>query len=263
MRTWLLTITLIGLIGSNVFGQQQFQKKNFVPAKGDTLRYQVLFPVNYNAEKKYPLVIFLHGSGERADDNMLQMKHGSKMFTNPVNMEKYPAIVLFPQCPANETWIGNKLPARDDNANIDWSQMTDAPIAPSLEKVKELIDFYIANENVDTKRIYIMGLSMGGMGTFDLVARYPNLFAAAIPICGGVYTLRLKEAAKTVKFRIYHGDADQTVSYNGSRQAYLTLKEYGATVNYFEFPGVEHNSWNPAFNQPDFFEWLFKQKRKK
>lgn len=263
MRTWLLTIVLIGLIGSNVSGQQQFQKKNFAPAKGDTLRYQVLFPASYSAEKKYPLIIFLHGSGERADDNMLQMKHGSKMFTNPVNMEKYPAIVLFPQCPANETWIGNKLPARDDNANIDWSQMADAPIAPSLEKVKELVDYYIANEKVDPKRIYIMGLSMGGMGTFDLVARYPDLFAAAIPICGGVYTPRLKEAAKTVKFRIYHGDADQTVSCNGSRQAYLALKEYGATVSYFEFPGVEHNSWNPAFNQPDFFEWLFKQKRKK
>jgi len=263
MRTWILTIALAGLIGSSAFGQQQFQKKNFVPTQGDTLRYQVLFPESYSADKKYPLVIFLHGSGERSNDNMLQLKHGSRMFTNPVNMEKHPAIVLFPQCPATETWIGNSLPQRDEKANIDWSQMANTPIAPSLEKVKKLIDFYVANEKVDSRRIYIMGLSMGGMGTFDLVARYPNLFAAAIPICGGVYAPRLKDAAKTVKFRIYHGDADPVVSCSNSRQAYLALKEFGASVTYIEFPGVEHNSWNPAFNQPDFFEWLFKQRRKK
>lgn len=262
MKTWLLTIALIGLIGSNVFGQQQFQKKSFAPAKGDTLRYQVLLPLNYSAEKKYPLVIFLHGMGERANDNMLQMKHGSRMFTNPVNMEKYPAIVLFPQCPITSSWI-KTFPQRNNNGDMDWSTLANDSIAQPLQAVKELIDFYVANEKVDTKRIYIMGLSMGGMGTFDLVARYPNLFAAAIPICGGIYPPRLKEAAKTVKFRIYQGDADQVVSCNGSRQAYLALKEYGATASYVEFPGVEHNAWNPAFNQPDFFEWLFKQKRKK
>lgn len=263
MKNWVLIVALVGLIGSRANGQQNFEKRDFVSAKGDTLKYQVLFPRSYSDEKEFPLVIFLHGSGERAGDNQLQMKHGSRMFSNPANMEKYPAIVLFPQCPANDTWIGNTLPARDQNANIDWSTMANAPIASSLEKVKELIDSYVAKEKVDTRRIYIMGLSMGGMGTFDLVARYPNLFAAAVPICGGVYAPRLKEAAKSVKFRIYHGDADQVVSCNNSREAYIALKQFGANVTYVEFPGVEHNSWNPAFNQPDFFGWLFKQKRKK
>ncbi len=261
MKSWFLIATLT-LLASISFGQQQFQKKTFVSASGDTLRYQVLLPNDYAAGKKYPLVIFLHGSGERSNDNLLQLKHGSRMFTNPVNQEKYPAIVLFPQCPTEDTWIGSNLPKRDDNANIDWSSFADRPIAPSLQRVKELIDSYQATQKVDDKRIYIMGLSMGGMGTFDLVARYPNLFAAAIPICGGIYPPRLKKAAKTVKFRIYHGDADQTVPCNSSRQAYLALKELGAKVSYVEFPGVEHNSWTPAFNQPDFFEWLFKQKRK-
>lgn len=242
-------------------GAQSFSKKEFIAAKGDTLRYQVLLPEGYAQGKKYPLVIFLHGSGERAMDNNLQMKHGSAMFTNPVNLEKYPSIVLFPQCPTNGNWI-KTFPSRNDRGEMDWTSHANDSISSPLQAVKELIDRYIANEKADPRRVYIVGLSMGGMGTFDLVARYPNLFAAAIPICGGIYPPRLKDAAKTVAFRIYHGDADQVVSNKASREAYIALKQYGAKVEYVEFPGVEHNSWTPAFNQPDFLQWLYKQKRR-
>jgi len=241
---------------------QSFNKKEFVAAKGDTLKYQVLLPEGYDQGKKYPLVIFLHGSGERAMDNNLQLKHGSAMFTNPVNLEKYPSIVLFPQCPTNGNWI-KTFPSRNDRGEMDWNKSTNDSISQPLQAVKELIQSYIANEKVDTKRVYIVGLSMGGMGTFDLVARNPELFAAAIPICGGVYPPRLSNAAKSVAFRIYHGDADQVVACKGSRDAYTALKKFGAKVEYVEFPGIEHNSWTPAFNQPDFMEWLYKQKKKK
>lgn len=262
MQKTTLLFGLSLLISISSLAQQNFQKKEFIASKNDTLKYQVLFPKDNNSKKGYPLVIFLHGSGERANDNNLQMKHGSAMFSNPVNEEKYPAIVLFPQCPYNDSWITN-IPQRNDRGEIDWNAQKSDSIAAPLRRVKELIDYYIANEKVDARRIYVIGLSMGGMGTFDLVARYPNLFAAAVPICGGVKADRLKEAAKSVNFRIYHGDADNVVSCKGSRDAYTALKEFGANVTYVEFPGIEHNSWTPAFNQPDFFEWLFKQKRKK
>jgi predicted peptidase len=252
---------IVMLLANLTFAQKQFEKRTYISPKNDTLRYQVLLPLSYESGKKFPLVIFLHGSGERSSDNMLQLKHGSRMFSNPVNMEKYPAIVLFPQCPTNGNWI-KEFPKRNNQGEMDWKEHSNDSIATPLLNVKELIEKYIAEDKVDPKRIYVVGLSMGGMGTFDLAARYPQLFAAAIPICGGIYPPRLKDAAKQVKFRIYHGDADQVVSSNGSRDAYLALKEFGANVTYFEFPGVEHNSWNPAFNQPDFFEWLFKQKRK-
>lgn len=106
-----------------------------------------------------------------------------------------------------------------------------------------------------------MGLSMGGMGTFDLAIRYPEVFAAAVPICGIVNPARLS-AAKDVKFRIYHGDADNIVPVEGSRQAYKALKAAGADVEYIEFPGVNHGSWTPAFNDSEFMEWLFNQKKK-
>ena len=107
-----------------------------------------------------------------------------------------------------------------------------------------------------------MGLSMGGMATFDIVSRFPEIFAAAIPICGIADTERVTKA-KDVNWRIYHGDADNIVPVECSRKAYTALKEAKANVEYFEFPGCNHASWNPAFNQPDFMEWLFAQKKRK
>ena len=115
---------------------------------------------------------------------------------------------------------------------------------------------------VDTQRVYIIGLSMGAMGTYDLVVRYPEIFAAAVPICGTVNPSRLS-VAKDVKFRIFHGDADDVVPVKGSREAYKALKAAGADVEYIEFPGCNHGSWNPAFNYPGFMDWLFKQKRQR
>ena len=103
---------------------------------------------------------------------------------------------------------------------------------------------------------------MGGMATFDMIARFPELFAAAVPICGAVDPSRLDDM-KGVKIRIYHGDADTVVPIECSRKAYRALKKAGADVKLFEFPGCGHGSWNPAFNQPDFMEWLFKQKKAK
>ena len=203
-------------------------------------------------------MLFLHGAGERGSDNEKQLIHGSQMFLNPTNRENFPAFVLFPQCPEKRYWAFPGRPSSFTEMNAEKA------ITPILLAVKELVDSYLENPAVDASRVYIMGLSMGGMATFDLVSRYPEIFAAAIPICGSVNPQRLKQNAagvKKVKFRLYHGDADIAVSVEGSRQAYKALKEIGADVEYFEFPGCTHNSWNPAFNRPDFLKWLFKQKR--
>ena len=227
--------------------QDIFEAKTIISSAGDTLNYRVLLPENYDSKKQYPLVLFLHGAGERGSDNNAQLFHGSKMFTNPVNREKYPAIVLFPQCPTNGYWFYEDRFGENRKAE--------------LSMVKELLDTYLALSTVDKERIYIMGLSMGGFGTFDLVCRFPDVFAAAIPICGGIDPDRLKVTVGKVKFRIYHGDNDEVVPVENSRNAYRALKSYGADVGYFEFPGCKHDSWVPAFNQPDFFSWLFEQKK--
>jgi len=233
--------------GQLVYSQGDYQARIWITSHNDTLYYRELLPENYTPQKKYPLVLFLHGAGEKGSDNSAQLIHGSKMFTNPVHREKYPAIVLFPQCSKNSWW--------------DYEKRSDGRGA-RLWAVKELLDSYLVKETVDTDRIYIMGLSMGGFGTFDLVCRFPDIFAAAIPICGGIFPIeRLKATAGKVKIRIYHGDNDDVVPVENSRKAYRALKEYGADVEYFEFVGCNHVSWTPAFNQPDFLAWLFEQKK--
>ncbi len=255
MKYLIFTLLVWGLSLRMLFAQD-FSAEIFISSGNDSLRYRVLLPENYDQNKKYPLVLFLHGAGERGNDNKTQLKHGAMMFTNPVNRKKYPAIVLFPQCPKDKAWPFDKRPEGGS-----WNTFpSDGPISTPLKSVKELLDKYLAMKTVDKNRVYILGLSMGGMGTFDMVCRFPDIFAAAVPICGGVYPDRLAKA-KNVKFRIFHGDADSVVSVENSRAAYEALKKYGASVEYTEFPGCEHNSWNPAFNTPDFFSWLFKQKK--
>lgn len=250
---FLLLISNINII----LAQDLYEKKVFVSQSGDSLNYRLLTPENQIKGKKYPLVLFLHGAGERGSDNQKQLTHGGQMFLNPVNREKYPAFVLFPQCPENAYWAYSVRPGSFIPEQMP--QNEEMPI--TFQTVKEMLDSYLTNPAVDKSRIYIIGLSMGAMGTFDMVARFPDIFAAAVPICGTVNPKRLS-AAKDVNFRIFHGDADNVVSVEGSREAYKALKATGASVEYIEFPGCNHGSWNPAFNYPDFMEWLFKQKKK-
>lgn len=235
---------------------QEFEAKTFTSASGSELLYRQLNPVVKAKGGKYPLVLFLHGAGEKGNDNTKQLTHGSKMFQNPVNLEKYPAYVLFPQCPKGTTWAFDEAP--------DWNTSPfdlplDNPESTMSKLLMELLDSFIAEHpDVNTKRIYIMGLSMGGIGTYDIVTRHPDRFAAAVPICGCVNPGKLA-AAKKVNFSIYHGDNDHTVPYKGSREAYKALKAAGANVRYKEFVACGHGSWEPAFNEPDFMSWLFKQ----
>ena len=244
--------SLLGL----TYGQTEFEKKVYVTASNDSLNYRLLRPEVEQEGEKYPLVLFLHGSGERGSDNEKQLFHGSQMWLNPVNRENYPAFVLVPQCPESGYWAYTDRPS-----SFEPNQMpSDVPLSSVFRTLKELMDTYLAMPQVDKKRVYVIGLSMGAMGTYDLAVRYPEIFAAAIPICGTVNPTRLS-AAKDVKFRIFHGDADTVVPVSGSRQAYKALKAAGADVEYIEFPGVTHGSWNPAFTQPDFMSWLFSQKK--
>jgi len=235
---------------------KEFDSLAYISKQGDTLLYRQLNPQQVEEGKKYPLVLFLHGAGERGKDNRSQLTHGGLMFTNPVNREKYPAFVLFPQCPPDLYW---PTPTRPDGFQQENPFPADAEISKPLALTKELLEKVIETYPVDRNRIYIVGLSMGGMGTFDLVCRFPDFFAAAIPICGGIHTDRLNNFSSETAFRIFHGDADSVVPVRFSREAYLKLKAKGVDVEYIEFPGVNHNSWDPAFNRNDFMQWLFRQ----
>ena len=239
----------------NAQKNELFLKKEFV-FKGDTLKYRVLFPENYDRTRQYPLVLFLHGSGERGSDNEKQLTHGAALFADEENRKDYPSIVIFPQCPQESFWVERE---RLQDQSILFPEKP--KITKPLFLVKKLMDSYVKKESVDIKRIYVMGLSMGGMGTFDLICRYPKYFAAAIPICGGVNTERLKKVKK-MPIRIFHGGADPVVSREFSRNAHIELKAQGSVkVEYIEFPGIGHDSWTKAFQYPDFLSWLYYQSR--
>lgn len=258
MKKVILLLPVLLLNFCLVLAQDAYERKVFVSSSGDSLNYRLLEPETMQTGEKYPLVLFLHGAGERGNDNEKQLTHGAQMFLNPVNREKYPAFVLFPQCPKDSYWAYESRPL-----SFMPDQMPVGEEMPSpFRAVKEMLDMYLSNPQVDKSRVYIVGLSMGAMGTYDMVSRFPDIFAAAVPICGTVNPTRLSTAGN-VAFRIFHGDADDVVPVVGSRAAYKALKAANASVEYIEFPGCNHGSWNPAFNCPDFMSWLFGQRKKK
>lgn len=254
---YLISCCVCLLFCLSVAGQEAYEKKVFIAPSGDSLQYRLLRPEVEKAGQKYPLVLFLHGAGERGNDNEKQLMHGGQMFLNPVNREKHPAFVLMPQCPESGYWAYDARPTSFVPAEMPLNQ----EITPLFRSLKELLDTYLALPQVDKSRIYVVGLSMGGMGTYDLAIRFPEVFAAVIPICGTVNPARLPKS-KEVAYRIFHGDADNVVPVEGSREAYKALRDCGAKVEYIEFPSCTHGSWVPAFNYPGFMDWLFSQKKK-
>jgi predicted peptidase len=238
-----------------------YEKKEFQFAEGKTLPYRILYPENYDKSKKYPLLLFLHGAGERGNDNEKQMVHGGKLFLKDENRKAYPAIIVAPQCPEESFWATVKIDRNSQPLKIDFDYNAEPqwPLVAANELVKKISE----EESVDKSRVYITGLSMGGMGTFESVFRYPGLYAAALPICGGGDTRLYDKRISKTAFWVFHGDADAVVNVNLSRDMVAKLKELKTEVKYSEYPGVNHNSWDNAFAEPGFLKWMFQHKRKK
>lgn len=237
-----------------------YEKKEFSYKEGIILPYRILYPENYDKTQKYPLVLFLHGAGERGNDNEKQLVHGSKLFLTDENRKNFPAIIVFPQCATDSTWGSTKLnrTVSSNKLNFDYS----TPPTTQLISVMELLKKITKEESVKMSSIYIAGLSMGGMGTFEAVYRYPGIFAAAIPICGGGDSILYDKRVKKTAFWIFHGAADAVVDVKLSRQMNTKLQSLKVDVTYTEYPGVYHNSWDNAFNEPSFMIWMFSKKRK-
>jgi predicted peptidase len=218
--------------------------------KGDTLPYRLLKPVSPNSMESFPLVIFLHGAGERGSDNEVHIKHITELFTDERNRGKYPCYVVAPQCSKNDWW------ARFDKKGEE-TTVSKQPTKP-MQMVIELIEKISKDYRIDQSRIYITGLSMGGYGTWDLLARFPEKFAAAVPICGGGATASAK-AFKHVPIWAFHGALDAVVPPMESRKMIAALQQAGGVPGYTEYPDIEHNSWEEAYKEPHLIHWLFKQ----
>ncbi len=252
-----LAAMLFGTVQAQETDMELYERQLFLQGN-DTLACRILSPIHFSPEKKYPLIVFLHGSGERGDDNEAQLKWGGDVFLDSAKREDYPAIIVFPQCPKDSSW---SVRTRRKDTTGQFLFPTDLPPTRPLQLVMNFIDTLISTGMVDTKRIYIGGLSMGGFGTFEILWRRPELFAAAFPICGGGNPQTAKIYGKNFPMWVFHGEKDEAVPPENSRIMVEALKKAGAKVKYTEYPGVKHDSWINAFAEPELFPWLFSQKK--
>lgn len=206
--------------------------------KGET-KYVLFVPHDYKGDKEYPVILFLHGSGETGSDGEKQAKVGLGPAIKK-REKSFPFIVVLPQS-HERSWRAGSNDAKRALAILD-----------AVEK----------EYKVNGKRVYLTGLSMGGMGTWSLALAHPDKWAAIVPICGRGDT---KQAAKIkdVPCWCFHGDADKAVNVEGSRKMIAALKEAGGQPKYTEYPGVGHNSWDRAYATDELYEWLLKQHKMK
>jgi predicted peptidase len=227
----------------------RFSFNKFGNGKGDTLLYRQLFP-DADTFRRYPLLIFLHGSGERGNDNEAQLKWGVANFATDENMKMHPAFVIAPQCPENMNW-----------SNISRSDMKLQPTASKpMELLIGLIQQLVKTQRIDSNRIYITGLSMGGYGTYDAIERYPHVFAAAVPVCGAGDASRAASIAH-IPLWIFHGADDPAVDPKFSLEMFQALTKAGARPGFTQYPEVGHFSWLHAYSDQMMIEWLFRQHR--
>jgi predicted peptidase len=220
----------------------------------ETYRYQVYVPADYDRSRTWPVVLFLHGGGERGSDGLIQTEVGIGSAIRRFS-SRFPAIVVMPQARPPLGWTG---------ANADMALKT-------LEQTE-------AEFNIDRSREYLTGLSMGGAGTWYIAYRHPSRFAALLAICARVRPsatttdavvpdgegepfATLAARVKHLPIWVVHGDADNTVPVDESRGIVAALTALNVPVKYSELPGVGHNSWDTAYRDPEVAAWLFAQKK--
>ncbi|MAT72445.1 MAG: phospholipase [Planctomycetaceae bacterium] len=263
-----LLLTLLAFAGQSATAQDGpqleheplFEAHTFSGEAGETLPYRLMKPLaeGDDADQKYPLLVFLHGFGERGDDNLRQL-----YYLEPLGKEelrkRHPAFVLAPQCPAENddagrpiTWTARLNPGETPAADAK-------PTAP-MGQVIALLDKLCEELPIDRTRIYVSGLSMGGYGTWDLAARLREQVAAVAPICGGGDPGTAEKLAG-LPIWAFHGGADGVVPPERSREMVAAVRAAGGTAMLTEYPGVGHDSWKPALRERLLWDWMFAQRR--
>jgi predicted peptidase len=234
----LISLMLLGLSTSN--SKAQTEPKPGIQSAGKfsltvTLDYLLYLPKDYdqNSSKRWPMILFLHGAGERGDNPKFVGIWGPAQI---VQEKDLPFIVLSPQCPSDKTWANLLLP------------------------VKELLDEIIINYRVDLSRIYVTGLSMGGYGTYLMMENYSKYFAAYAPICGGGNPMNVSSYAHIPGW-VFHGDKDNAVPFYNAQVMVDSLKAKGADIKFTVYKGMDHYSWIPAYGESGLFDWFLTQKK--
>ena len=250
---YILYLIVIGTLSIAAPAQAKKVETGFldrtVSVAGTEYKYQVFVPEDWTKSKKWPVILFLHGAGERSDDGLIQTEVGIGTAIRRYR-DRFPAIIVMPQC----------------RKNVWWSEptMADMAMAALAAAQKEF--------HGDSARTYLTGLSMGGYGTWYLAGKYPGQFAAIVPICAGIlmpdvarqqsaddnapYTEAAKKIGSKTPVWICHGGDDPVVPVTESRRMNEAMKALGGEVHYTEYPGVGHNSWEKAYAEPELFTWM-------
>ena len=250
-RLWsIAALLLLSPLGQAM--SAEFEYKRY-PIEGEKfLPYRVYSPKGVDNASPMPLVVFLHGAGERGHDNERQLIHGVSDLLR-YSLERHePFIIVAPQVPLDERWV-----------DVVWDErvhrMPEHPSA-SMGLLMALLTELMSDSRVDTDRVYLTGLSMGGFGTWDLIARWPDTFAAALPVCGGG-DIDSAPRIKDIPIWAFHGSDDAVVIPERSRDMIQALQQVGSNARYTEYPGVGHDSWTETYQNFEVLDWFFSQRR--
>lgn len=225
----------------------KFEARQFISESGDTLNYRIYIPEEADSTGTYPLVLFLHGAGERGSDNTAQLTWGVWRFVQDSVQQRHPSIVVAPQAPKEQYW-----------GRIDWRENLDLTSEPSkpLHLAYQLVNSLQEQYRIDSDRLYITGLSMGGFGTWEMLIRHPDMFAAGVPVCGGGDVTKAHTLAD-IPIWAFHGAVDDVVPPRLSRDMIRGIQYAGGHPGYTEYPDVNHGSWIPAYREPKLVDWMF------
>jgi predicted peptidase len=225
-----------------------FVARKYQSSTGLKLPYRLFFPRAAKRDEALPLILYLHGRGGAGMDNRKQISGGNALGTRiwieAEVQERHPAFVLAPQIPENSTWHSTG----------------DKP-SPYVAALLELLHELRSEVRIDPRRVYVVGQSLGGYGAWDFIARYPGVFAAAVPLCGGGDASRIL-SARDVAVWAFHGAKDATVPVSRSREMVAALRTVNSSVRYTEYPNVGHDVWTHAFGEGELPKWMFAQRQR-
>ena len=240
--------------GEKIPAAQLTEPLVYTNAQGATIPYRFTAPKAVEAGKKYPLVILFHGAGERGTNNVAQLVHGATDILNYMRERGIEGYFIAGQCPADKQWV-------DTPWSLMAHRMPEKP-SESLALMIELIEKTMKELPVDRNQVLVTGISMGGYGTWDIVQRHPDWFAAAMPCCGGG-DVTLAWKIRGVPIWAFHGDQDWVVPFKRSRDMVSALWAVDGNVRYREYPGVGHGCWGPTYADWDnVLAWFFAQRRR-
>lgn len=261
---WLTAFLLLSTTHPlSALSSSDFQPLLFTNAPQQILPARLWIPRNASTNVAYPLVVFLHGAGERGTDNRAQVDgtQSALRFALPENQSQWPCFILAPQCPAGLTWAGLNAGDNwsDTDGTGDFTAQPTWPLLAFMKLLQQLTNAAPAGLRIDPAQIHITGLSMGGFGTWESISRWPGVFRSAVPICGGGDPLKAPVIGDTRVWAI-HAEDDSTVPVDRSRQMILALRRLGISPRFTEYPaslGIGHGAWVPGYADPGLLPWIF------